>query len=132
MDKRIFSYDGRAWDDPDPTLTPEEVKQQMSSFFPELSSATITEHKKDDGTIIYEMTRKTGTKGNKTPWKMPDWMEKYRSYFRDTGGNSIEELMNDTSTIEINAPLAILACSAHAQVMFLAALKLNHFLAQDP
>lgn len=65
MATRIFSYDGRAFDDPDPTLTVEEVKQAMQSFFPELLTATVTEHKKEDeDTILYEFQRKTGTKGS--------------------------------------------------------------------
>jgi hypothetical protein len=34
----------------------------------------------------------------KPAWKMPDWMEPYRGSFANTGGNSIEELMNDRTT----------------------------------
>ncbi len=63
MDKRIFVYDGRSFDDPDPSLTPEEVKQQFSSFFPELSTAEIRTVKKDEETTAYELVRRTGTKG---------------------------------------------------------------------
>lgn len=32
------------------------------------------------------------------PWAMPSWMEPYRELIADTGGNSIEELYNDTTT----------------------------------
>lgn len=31
-------------------------------------------------------------------WTMPEWMEKYRPLFYNTGGNSIEDLMNDEGT----------------------------------
>lgn len=31
-------------------------------------------------------------------WQMPKWMEKYRNLIINTGGNLIEELMNDTQT----------------------------------
>lgn len=62
---RKFAYDGREFADPDPTLTTEEIKQQMASFFPELATADTKEHKpaKDGDPIIFEFIRKTGTKG---------------------------------------------------------------------
>lgn len=65
MATRIFAYDGKSWPDPDPTLTTEQVKQNFAGFFPELSTAEIREHKdeKDPETTIYELVRKTGTKG---------------------------------------------------------------------
>jgi len=31
-------------------------------------------------------------------WKMPKWMEPYRDLIENTGGNPIEELMNDHDT----------------------------------
>lgn len=63
---RTFIYDGREHPDPNPDLSPEDVKKQMADFFPELHTATITEHKKDGGDIAYEFERRTGTKGS---WK---------------------------------------------------------------
>jgi PRTRC genetic system protein C len=59
---RIFVYDGREFPDPDPGKTPEEVKQMMTDFFPELANADIKEHKRDDDTL-YELVRKVGVKG---------------------------------------------------------------------
>lgn len=35
-------------------------------------------------------------------WKMPKWMEPYRKLIANTGGNSIEDLMNDTTTTFYN------------------------------
>lgn len=59
---RKFVYDGREHPDPDPSKTPEEVRQLMADFFPELANAEIHETKKDEDTF-YEFVRKTGTKG---------------------------------------------------------------------
>lgn len=35
---------------------------------------------------------------DETVWTMPEWMEPYRELFANTGGNQIEELMNDRTT----------------------------------
>lgn len=59
---RIFVYDGREFPDPDPTATPDEVRQRMADLIPELVSADIREHKRD-GDTLYELVRKVGTKG---------------------------------------------------------------------
>ena len=59
---RVFVYDGREFPDPDPTLTPEEVRQKMTDFFPELANAEVREHKRDEDTL-YELVRRVGTKG---------------------------------------------------------------------
>ena len=66
--KRVFSYDSRAYDDFDPTQTPEQVKQMMAAFLPELATAKIKEVKSDTepDTMIYVFERQTGTKGVKT------------------------------------------------------------------
>jgi hypothetical protein len=37
-------------------------------------------------------------KNEKTKWTMPEWMEVYRDDINNTGGNSIENLMNDETT----------------------------------
>jgi len=59
---RIFVYDGREFPDPDPCATPDEVRQRMTDFFPELDNAEIREHKRGDDTL-YELVRRVGTKG---------------------------------------------------------------------
>lgn len=59
---RKFVYDGREFPDPDPSKTPDEVRQMMTDFFPELATAEVKEQKKGDDTY-YEFARKTGTKG---------------------------------------------------------------------
>ena len=56
-------------------------------------------------------------------WEMPAWMEPYRKFFNNTGGNSIEDLHNDyTTTIYENSPRAVLCCCIHAQVYLLESL----------
>ena len=59
---REFIYDGRTFPDPDPNMTPDQVKDMMVGFFPELANAEIREHKKGDDTA-YELVRRVGTKG---------------------------------------------------------------------
>lgn len=59
---RIFVYDGREFPDPDPTLSPDEVRNNMTNFFPELANAD-TQHSKRGEDDIYEFRRRVGTKG---------------------------------------------------------------------
>jgi len=59
---RIFIYDGREFPDPDPGKTPEEVRQTMTDFFPELANAEIKQAERGEDTL-YELVRKVGTKG---------------------------------------------------------------------
>jgi len=59
---RKFVYDGREFPDPDPNLSPDEVRQMMTDFFPELANAEVREHKTDEDTL-YELVRRVGTKG---------------------------------------------------------------------
>ena len=59
---RIFMYDEREFPDPDPTMTPEEVRNMMTDFFPELANASITQHTRDDDEV-YVFERRVGTKG---------------------------------------------------------------------
>lgn len=59
----------------------------------------------------------------KKTWVMPDWMEPCRPMFSNTGGNPIEELMNDTTTnIFNNAVRAALIVAVDAQVGLLTRL----------
>ncbi len=60
---RIFVYDGRDFPDPDPSLTAEEVRQNMTGFFPELANADTTESKRGDDTV-YTFKKRVGTKGH--------------------------------------------------------------------
>lgn len=58
-------------------------------------------------------------------WTMPEWMEPYRSLFCNTGGNTVEDLMNrdpKEANVIINAPVALLCVSVEVQVNMLNAL----------
>lgn len=59
---RIFVYDGREFPDPDPKMTVEQVRQNMTNFFPELANAETTSTKRDHDDIII-FRRRVGTKG---------------------------------------------------------------------
>lgn len=56
-------------------------------------------------------------------WKMPDWMKEYKEEINNTGGNSIEEIMNDNKTdVLINAPKAMICVAVKSQVYLLTLL----------
>ncbi len=59
---RVFVYDGREFPDPDPKMSTEEVRQSMTSFFPELANAESKQSKRGEDDII-EFKRRVGTKG---------------------------------------------------------------------
>ena len=59
---RIFSYDGREFPDPDARLTVDEVRQQLSQFFPELVNADTKETRRGEDTV-YTFSKRIGTKG---------------------------------------------------------------------
>lgn len=53
-------------------------------------------------------------------WEMPEWMEKYREHIGNTGGNSVEDLLdrlaNEKSLMKTNWPVAVLAIAVESQV----------------
>lgn len=53
------------------------------------------------------------------PWTMPEWMEPYRESVCNTGGNSVEELMNDKYRVFENVPRALLVSSVLSQINLL-------------
>ena len=59
----------------------------------------------------------------KVEWKMPEWMEPYRGSICNTGGNPIEELMNDHRTSGFsNLVRASLIVSVRSQITLLHSL----------
>lgn len=63
---RIFVYDGREFPDPDPGLSVEDVRKQLSDFFPELTNADTREERREDE-VRYTFARRIGTKGAGEP-----------------------------------------------------------------
>jgi len=59
---RVFVYDNREFPDPDPNMSPDEVRQSMTNFFPELANAETKESKRDEDDI-FEFQKRVGTKG---------------------------------------------------------------------
>ena len=57
---RIFVYDGREFPDPDVKLPVEEVRKQLTDFFPELANAETREEQRGDDTL-YTFSRRIGT-----------------------------------------------------------------------
>ncbi len=69
---RQFIYDGRTFPDPDPRLPVEDVRRQLSDYFPELANADTREERRGDDTI-YTFARRIGTKGGgRRPRRPPD------------------------------------------------------------
>ena len=63
------------------------------------------------------------------PWVMPEWMEDYRDLIGNTGGSSVEELMNDHKTNGFNNVIrAGLIVSVDSQVALLTALHARGLL----
>ncbi len=63
---RVFIYDGREFPDPDPKLPVEEVRKQLSEFFPELGNADTREEKRGED-AAYTFSKRIGTKGRRAP-----------------------------------------------------------------
>ena len=60
---RVFVYDGREFPDPDASLSVEDVRKQLSDFFPELTNAETREERRSDDEVRYTFARRIGTKG---------------------------------------------------------------------
>lgn len=59
-------------------------------------------------------------------WHIPDWMKKYEPLFCNTGGNTVEDLMNRDpreANVVINAPVALLCVAVQSQVTLLHQLR---------
>lgn len=63
---RLFVYDAREFPDPDSTLSVEDVRKQMTDFFPELANADTREEKRGDD-VVYTFSKRIGTKGGGRP-----------------------------------------------------------------
>ena len=60
---RSFTYNGVKLPDPDPRMTPEEVKAIYSNQYPELATAAITGPEASGENLQYSFVRAIGTKG---------------------------------------------------------------------
>lgn len=55
-------------------------------------------------------------------WKMPKWMQQYRPFICNTGGNDVEEMVNGNADPRINLPLSTLQACVKSQVHLLQSL----------
>ena len=58
----VYCYNGNTWPDFDPNLTPDQVKELLASYYPEIINATTREETKD-GTRKVTFEKLVGTKG---------------------------------------------------------------------
>lgn len=67
-----------------------------------------------------------------TMWAMPEWMRPYVRFIGDTGGNPIDELMNDHHvTIKTNAVRVLLCIAVCNQVRLLERLYAHGLLKEN-
>lgn len=59
----------------------------------------------------------------KAAWAMPDWMEPHRESICNTGGNTVEEVVNGNADPFINLPLSVLQACVKSQVGLLSSLR---------
>jgi len=59
---RIFIVDGTTYPDPGAEVTPDQFKQMMAAFLPELSTAEMTQETQGEDTI-YRFKKRVGVKG---------------------------------------------------------------------
>lgn len=59
---RHFIVDGTEYPDPGAEVSPDQFKQMMVTFLPELATAEMTTEKQGDDTV-YRFRKRVGTKG---------------------------------------------------------------------
>ena len=59
---RKFVYEGKEYPDQDPTMTPDQVRQSLVDFFPELANAETKTSKRGEDEI-FTFAKRVGTKG---------------------------------------------------------------------
>lgn len=60
---RAFKIGNRLLPDPNPTLSPAQVKDLYAAQYPELASAAVEGPELRDGQQVYTFPRQVGTKG---------------------------------------------------------------------
>lgn len=60
---RIFQYNNLSLEDPDPTMTPEAVKQFYTAAYPEFAQAIIGDVERRGENLVYPIARAVGVKG---------------------------------------------------------------------
>lgn len=63
-------------------------------------------------------------------WVMPNWMEPYRAFICNTGGNPVEEMVNGNANTFSNLPLSTLQACVKSQVVLLSSLHAAGLIGQ--
>ena len=61
--RREFVYNGTSIPDPDPKLTPEQVRDTLTAVFPEIATATLSGPEPKDNAVRFTFSRAIGSKG---------------------------------------------------------------------
>lgn len=60
---RVFVYGDHRFEDPGEEFSNEDMRRQLTQFFPELAQASVEEKELDDGTVEVRFVKRAGTKG---------------------------------------------------------------------
>ncbi len=60
---RVFKFNNRNFPDPNPKMTPTQVKDVYATQYPELGSAGVEGPELKNGEQVYTVVRQVGTKG---------------------------------------------------------------------
>jgi PRTRC genetic system protein C len=80
---RVFKYGDQVWDGPGPEFSVEDVKRQLTTFYPELANADVKQRDLDDGRVEVKFVKRAGTKG---PPSLGPVLGAYRTKCRRTKG----------------------------------------------
>lgn len=61
--ERVFEHNGLSLPDPDPNLSPDEVRQFYGTHYPDLTTSRVSGPEIRDGKEVYAFERSVGTKG---------------------------------------------------------------------
>lgn len=61
--ERIFEFDNQELIDPDPSLTPKEVREILSNRYPDILNSDVSGPEMKDGKLYFTFGRNLGTKG---------------------------------------------------------------------
>lgn len=61
--ERVFKYGDQTWADPGSEFSVEEVRKQLTTFYPELARADAKQTDRPDGRVQVEFVKRAGTKG---------------------------------------------------------------------
>lgn len=61
--RRVFKYNGRSLPDPDPAMSPDEVRVFYANTYPELQAGVVEGPEDEGNKLVFELRRAVGTKG---------------------------------------------------------------------